>query len=130
MPQRPGSGRARRVEHAVHEILSELLLRRIKDPRVAGVTITGVRVTGDLRHATVFIAASGRTGSDEEEALAGVRSALGLMRSEVGRQLGLRHAPELEAELDPSLDYAERIERLIAQAKGGPGEEGEGEEED
>jgi ribosome-binding factor A len=118
------------VEHAVHEILSELLVRRIKDPRVAGVTITGVRITGDLRHATVFIAASGRTGADEQEALTGMRSALGLMRSEVGRQLGLRHAPELATELDPSLDYAERIERLLAQGKGEPGEEGESEEED
>lgn len=130
MPQRRESGRARRVEHAMQEILSELLLRRIKDPRVSGVTITGVRVTPDLRHATVFVAASGRTGAPEQEALAGVRSALGLLRSEVGRQLRLRHTPELAVELDPSLDYAERIERLLAQAKGEAGEEGEGEEED
>lgn len=122
MPHRPESGRARRVEHAMQEILSELLLRRIKDPRVSGVTITGVRVTPDLRHATVFVAASGRTGPGEQEALAGVRSALGLLRSEAGRQLRLRHTPELAVELDPSLDYAERIERLLAETKGQTGE--------
>lgn len=130
MPQRHESGRARRVEHAIQEILSELLLRKIKDPRVSGVTITGVRITPDLRHATLFVAAGGREGPSEQEALAGVRSALGLMRSEAGRQLGLRHTPELAVELDPSLDYAERIERLLAQAKSEAGERDDGDGED
>jgi ribosome-binding factor A len=114
----------------MQEILSELLLKKIKDPRVAGVTITGVRMTPDLRHATVFVAAGGHGGPSEQDALTGVRSALGLMRSEAGKQLRLRHTPELAVELDPSLDYAERIERLLAEAKGraGEGDEGEGED--
>jgi ribosome-binding factor A len=85
------AARARRLGEAIAQIVAEMLERRIKDPRLGFVTVTEARVTGDLREATVFYTVY---GSEEERAAsaAALASATGLIRSEVGRQTGIKHA--------------------------------------
>ena len=80
--------------------LSLMLLRDLKDPRLRGITLTGVKMTDDLRHGRVFFShLEGQ--SRATEAIAGFKSASGFIRRQVGRALGMRYAPELEFEFDP-----------------------------
>jgi ribosome-binding factor A len=110
------AGRARRIADRVRVIVADMLERRIKDTRLGFVTVTDVRVTGDNQHATVFYTVLG----DEEQRLASaaaLESAKGLMRSEVGRQLGMRHTPSLEFIPDALPDTAAHIEELLDKAR-------------
>ena len=93
------AARARKVADRIHETVARLLQGRIKDPRLGFVTVTDVRVTGDLQQATVFYTVY---GSDEErgETAKALRSAKGLIRSEVGKALGIRLTPSLSFQLD------------------------------
>ena len=110
------SGRVRRVADRIRVIVAELLERRIKDARLGFVTITDVRVTGDTQHATIFYTV---LGDDDERAASGdaLESAKGLIRSEVGKQLGMRHTPTLEFILDALPESAAHIEDLLAEAR-------------
>jgi ribosome-binding factor A len=110
------SGRVRKVADRIKVIVAEMLERRIKDSRLGFVTITDVRVTGDTQHASVFYTV---LGDDDERAAsaAALESARGLIRSEVGKQLGMRHSPTLEFILDALPDSAARIEDLLARAR-------------
>jgi ribosome-binding factor A len=110
------SGRARKVADRIQVIVAEMLERRIKDARLGFVTVTDVRVTGDTQHATIFYTVLG----DEEQrtaSTAALASAKGLIRSEVGKQLGMRHTPSLEFVLDALPESAAHIEDLLAQAR-------------
>jgi ribosome-binding factor A len=110
------SGRARKVADRIQVIVAEMLERRIKDARLGFVTVTDVRVTGDTQHATIFYTVLG----DEEQRVASgaaLESARGLIRSEVGRQLGMRHTPTLEFIPDALPESAAHIEELLAQAR-------------
>ena len=82
------AARARKVADRIHETVARLLQGRIKDPRLGFVTVTDVRVTGDLQQATIFYTVYGSDEEREETAKA-LRSAKGLIRSEVGRALGV-----------------------------------------
>jgi len=110
------TGRARRLGEAIAQIVAEMLERRIKDPRLGFVTVTEARVTGDLREATVFYTVY---GSDEERAAsaAALASAAGLIRTEVGRQTGVKHTPSITFEPDTVPDTARNIEELVARAR-------------
>jgi ribosome-binding factor A len=110
------AARARRLGEAIAQIVAEMLERRIKDPRLGFVTVTEARVTGDLREATVFYTVY---GSAEERAAsaAALASATGLIRSEVGRQTGLKHTPSITFEPDTVPDSARNIEELVARAR-------------
>lgn len=107
--------RTDRVAEALQELVADLLLRQIKDPRIGLVTITGVKVTPDLRHARIFFS---RLGDDAQRAqsLKGLTSAAGFVRSQVARKLSLRVAPEIVFEFDPGLEQAERVARLLKDA--------------
>jgi ribosome-binding factor A len=107
--------RARRVADRVREVVAGLLGGRIKDPRLGFVTITDVRVTGDLQHATVFYTVLGDAGEREETAKA-LASAKGLIRSEVGKALGLRLTPSLDFQLDQLPEGATRLEDVLRAA--------------
>jgi len=110
------SPRVRKVADRVKVVVAEMLERRIKDPRLGFVTVTDVRVTGDTQHASVFYTVMG--GPDEIDATAAaLESATGVLRSEVGRQLGMRHTPTLEFVLDALPDNARHIEDLLSQAR-------------
>jgi ribosome-binding factor A len=110
------AARARKLAEQISQIVAEMLERRIKDPRLGFVTVTEARLTNDLREATVFYTVY---GSDQERAdtAQALASATGIIRSEVGRQLGLRHTPSLEFVADALPDTAQRVEDLVTQAK-------------
>jgi ribosome-binding factor A len=107
--------RARRLSERITQIVAEMLERRIKDPRLGFVTITDTRLTGDLRDAIVFYTVY---GSDEEVAAsaAALTSATGIIRSEVGKQTGLKHTPSITFERDSLPEGAKSIEDLVTKA--------------
>ncbi|HEX5569372.1 MAG TPA: 30S ribosome-binding factor RbfA [Streptomyces sp.] len=110
------TARARKLADRIRVVVAETLQRRIKDPRLGYVTITDTRVTGDLREATVFYTVYG----DEEErtaSAAALESAKGVLRSEVGRQTGVRFTPSLTFVPDALPENARTIDDLLAKAK-------------
>lgn len=110
------TARARKLADRIRVVVAETLQRRIKDPRLGYVTITDTRVTGDLREATVFYTVF---GDDEERAASAValESAKGVLRSEVGRQTGVRFTPSLTFVADAIPENARTIEDLLAKAR-------------
>ncbi|MFI0814012.1 30S ribosome-binding factor RbfA [Streptomyces sp. NPDC021098] len=110
------TARARKLADRIRVVVAETLQRRIKDPRLGYVTITDTRITGDLREATVFYTVY---GDDEERAAsaAALESAKGVLRSEVGRQTGVRFTPTLTFVPDALPDNARTIDDLLAKAK-------------
>ncbi|HEX5986214.1 MAG TPA: 30S ribosome-binding factor RbfA [Nocardioides sp.] len=110
------SPRVRKVADRIQVVVAEMLERRIKDPRLGFVTVTDVRVTGDTQNASVFYTVMG-----EEEQLASTAAALesakGLIRSEVGKQLGMRHVPSLEFIHDALPESARHLDELLARAR-------------
>jgi ribosome-binding factor A len=107
--------RARRLAERVKVIVAELLENGVKDPRLGFVTVTDARVTPDLREATVFYTVF---GDDEERAATAValESAKGILRTEVGRQTGIKHTPSLSFVLDALPDTARHIDELLQKA--------------
>ncbi len=110
------AGRVRRVADRIQVVVAEMLERRIKDARLGFVTITDVRVTGDTQHASIFFTVLGDE-TQRAESVAAIESAKGLIRSEVAKQLGMRHAPTLEFILDALPESAAHIEELLSQAR-------------
>jgi ribosome-binding factor A len=110
------SPRVVKLADQIKVIVAEMLERRIKDPRLGFVTVTDVRLTGDSRDATVFYTV---LGSEEEQAntAAALRSATGLIRAQVGKQLGLKFTPTLTFVSDAVPENARQIEDLLAQAR-------------
>lgn len=108
--------RSDRVGDLLREILAELLHREIRDPRLQTVNMTAVKVTHDLRHAKVFFSVLG-DGVGKREALAGLKSASGFIRSKVAKQLKLRFVPSIEFVYDETEEQAQRIESLLRDAK-------------
>jgi ribosome-binding factor A len=108
--------RARRLADRIKVLVAELLERRIKDPRLGFVTVTDARLTTDLRDATVFYTVYGDASAHAGTAAA-LESARGVLRSEVGRHLGLRHTPTLAFVTDPLPDTAAHIDELLAAAR-------------
>ena len=108
--------RVRRVADRIKETVALLLDTRVKDPRLGFVTITEVRITGDLREATVFYTV---LGDDENRAStkAALESAKGMLRSEVGKALGIRHTPSLEFLLDGIPENAIHISEVLRTAQ-------------
>jgi ribosome-binding factor A len=104
--------RTDRVGALLKSALAELLLRDVKDPRVRLVTVTGVDLSPDLRHARVFVSALGDDDAGARS-LAGLASARVYLQSQVGRRIGLRFTPELRFEIDPSFAAADRVEQLL-----------------
>src|SRR6185437_15861930 len=110
------AARARKLADRISQIVAEMLERRIKDPRLGFVTVTEARLTNDLREATVFYTVYG-TDAERADSAAALDSATGIIRSEVGRQLGLRHTPSLEFVADVLPENAQRIEELVTRAR-------------
>ncbi|KAB1142072.1 30S ribosome-binding factor RbfA [Streptomyces luteolifulvus] len=111
------NARAKRLADLIREVVAQKLQRGIKDPRLGShVTITDTRVTGDLREATVFYTVY---GDDEERAAAaaGLESAKGILRSEVGRAAGVKFTPTLAFVADALPDTARTIEDLLDKAR-------------
>jgi ribosome-binding factor A len=110
------SPRVRKIADRIQVTVAEMLERRVKDPRLGFVTVTDVRVSGDTQHASVFYTVFGEEEQVAASAVA-LESAKGLIRSEVGKQLGTRHVPTLEFIHDALPENARHIEELLAQVR-------------
>jgi ribosome-binding factor A len=107
--------RSDRIGDLLIEIISDLLRRDIRDPRVAAVTLIRTKVSRDLKHAQVFFNVLG--GGARDEVVAGLKSASGFIRGRVGKELKLRYVPVIEFIYDDTEDEAQRIDRLLDQIK-------------
>jgi len=104
--------RALRVGDQILKEIAILLLNRVKDPRVQGVTVTGIKLSNDLRIGTVFFSIIGDR-SEVERALAGLNSAKGFIKREIGFRMKLRYIPELRFMYDPSLESGTHLDRIF-----------------
>lgn len=108
--------RARRLADRIKVIVAQMLELRIKDPRLGFVTVTDVRITNDLRDATVFYTVLGDE-AERSESAAALDSAKGVLRSEVGKQTGVKFTPTLTFVADAIPDSARHIDELLALAR-------------
>ena len=106
--------RSRKIAERIQVIVAETLERRVKDPRLGFVTVTDVKVTGDLQHATIFYTVFG-SDEDREGTAAALESAKGVVRREVGRGIGIRLTPSLEFIADALPEGAAHMADLLAQ---------------
>jgi len=103
-----------RVAEAIQHEVGQMLIRGLKDPRIGLVTITGAKVSPDLREAWVYYAVHGDARVRQDTAV-GLEAAKGFIRREVGKAVRLRSTPELHFVFDESIDRGERIEQLLKQ---------------
>jgi ribosome-binding factor A len=104
--------RPEQVAETLRQVVTDALMREVRDPRVGFVTVTAVQVTNDLSHATVRVSVPGDEAA-RERAIEGLRSAAGFLRSRVAKTLTTRTVPELHFELDRGLAHAARIDELL-----------------
>lgn len=109
-------GRAAKLADRIRVLVAERLEKGLRDPRLGFVTITDVRVTGDLQHASVFYTVYG-TDQEREDSAAALKAATGMLRSEVGKQLGVRLTPSLEFIPDALPENAGHIADLLREAQ-------------
>lgn len=110
-----------RLGEEIKKVISMMLLREIKDPRLSSgmISISEVRVTSDGSYATCFVTVLSISKDEEakaleeEQVLEGLRSAKGMMRAEIGKQIKLRHIPDLIFKIDHSMDYGRHISEVI-----------------
>ena len=109
----PSKMRLERIENRIREILSEMLIRDVSDPRVSGAFINDVDVDRELTFATVYV--SSLEGQESaKEILAGLESASGFLRKSLASQIPLRTFPRLRFRWDPTPENADKIERLLS----------------
>jgi ribosome-binding factor A len=109
--------RPARVAQLIQEELGKLLVRGFKDPRITGfVTITGVKVSPDLKLATIYYSVHGEP-KVIEETTEGLKASIGYIKREIGRDLKLRHTPDLRFIFDEAIERGDRIERLLKEVK-------------
>jgi ribosome-binding factor A len=104
--------RSDKVGEAIHKIVSEMLIKGLKDPRIGFVTITGVKITTDMRQATIYFTVMG-TEEEKKHSEAGLNSARGFIRKEIGQALKMRFTPDIHFKYDSSADYGQHIESIL-----------------
>ena len=105
------SDRMRRVDEAVHQVLSEAV-PELKDPRIGFVTVTGVKTSSDLRHARVFVSVLGSKKA-RSASMAGLEAAHGVLQARIAGELRLKRTPQLTFEYDPAVERGVRMTQLI-----------------
>lgn len=108
--------KAERVAEQIQHIVSELLERRIKDPRLSMINVTAVKISPTLREATVFVSALGGSES-RHDVMEGLDSAKGFLRREVGHRLQLRNVPELAFKWDEGMERGDHVLNLLDDLK-------------
>jgi ribosome-binding factor A len=108
--------RMRRVNEAVREVLSTVIAKDLKDPRIGFVTVTAVDTSPDLRHARVYVSVLG-DARGREQSLEGLASSRGYLQSRVAAELRLKHTPQLDFHYDESADRGMRIAELLKEAE-------------
>lgn len=109
-----------RMGEEIRKIISDLLFKGLKDPRLSAmISITAVEVTSDGSYATVYVSVLGmdpdkeKASAQQQDTLDALNSAKGFIRKEIGRQIKLRHVPDLIFKIDKSLEYGRHIDELI-----------------
>lgn len=110
----PDQRRRERLASLIEQVVSELLQRHVRDPRIGFTSITAVEVTADARYAKIHVSVM---GSEEErrDTMRGLERAAGFIRSKLGEELTIRHVPEISFHLDRSLEQGDRVLALINQ---------------
>ena len=111
-----GFKRTDRVSDQIRMEIADILMRRVKDPRVGFVTVTAVDVTADLRQAWVYVTVL-QGGTQETETLGALSRAEGFIRGELGRRLKLRYVPNLKFVKDTSIDRVTRVLNLLDEVR-------------
>lgn len=114
---RDSAVRRERLAEAMREVLSELLLTEIKDPRLAGVVISAVELSGDLKLARAYFSIFG-DDERERQAADGLQQARGFLRHESGRRMRIHNPPELEFRRDKGFERADRVQRILDEITG------------
>jgi len=104
--------RSDRVSGHIQRVLSEVLQKDVKDPRLEMIIITGVKMSRDLRVARIYYATS-EGGKNTTEVTEGFKSALGYVKRQLSRELGLRYMPDLKFLYDESFDYGSHIDEIL-----------------
>lgn len=117
------TGRMRRVDEAIRQVIGDAVAGDLKDPRVGFVTVTDVKTSADLRHARVYVSVLGEGGrpsapEQREATLEGLRSAHGFLQGRIAGELRLKRTPTLEFSYDDTIDRALRVDALIDEAGG------------
>jgi len=107
-----GINRAKRVAIRIREEISDVLLRRVRDPRIGFVTITDVDVSPDLRQAKIYYSIVG-SEAERDQAAEGLNSARGFIKRELASRLQLKFMPDIEFAYDRSLEYGQKIDSLL-----------------
>jgi len=110
------SRRPKRVAQQIQHEISHILARDLKDRRVGMITVTGVDVSPDLRHARVFVSIMGKD-SEKDETMKTLRRAAGWIRHELGQRIRMKFLPEIVFTMDTSQEYGEKIDRLLDELK-------------
>ncbi|MGX7023394.1 30S ribosome-binding factor RbfA [Vagococcus hydrophili] len=105
--------RDRRVAQEILREVNDILQKKVRDPRIDNVTITEVRVTGDLQQATIYYSSLGDKASEMQKVQQGLEKASGLVRREIGHRLQIYKTPELIFERDSSVAYGNHIDDLL-----------------
>ena len=106
--------RVERVQELIKQELSKVILSEMKDPRIGFVTVTQVKMSGDLREGEIFVSLMG-TEDEKAATLKALNHSLGYLRTEIGKRVRLRHTPEFHLKEDDSLDYGANIQKLLLQ---------------
>ncbi len=115
--------RTDRVKDQIKKEIADILMKKIKDPRIGFVTVTDVEVTKDLRSAKVYVSIyessqpNSQAGEIEKRTLAGIRSATGYIRSELSKRIRLRYIPDIVFEIDRSLERGSRVLKILEEIK-------------
>jgi len=114
------TGRMRRVDEAIRQVIGDAVAGDLKDPRVGFVTVTDVRTSADLRHSSVYVSVLGQDGGESDAAereatLDGLRSAHGFLQARLASELRLKRTPTLEFSYDDTTDRALRVETLLGE---------------
>ena len=117
------SVRLARLRELFKQEISAILHREMKDPRIGFVSVTDVELTPDLRHAKVFVSILGDDDA-KTKTMAGLTSAQGFIRTELGRRIRLRYLPQIHFKLDESIERGVRVQHLLRRVAQAKGEEG------
>jgi ribosome-binding factor A len=109
--------RVGRVSQEILKEVNDILLNEIRDPRVEGITITDVELTGDLQQATIYYSTLKTDDETKQETQTGLDRATGLIRKELGNRLTTYHTPELTFTRDESVEHGNRIDELLNQIR-------------
>ena len=105
-----------RINELLHEEVADILFKEIKDPRIGFITITAVEATYDLSHAKVFVSIMGEE-KDRELTIQGLKSATGYLKAKLKKRVNFHRIPEIEFVYDPSIEYGDRIDRILQELK-------------